>query len=212
MIAGAEGYGVDGVTPKPLVNDNQRPTAWAAIGGTWQRVVLPTPTGTTVGTALAASASGRVGGVVGGGQAAVWTPSGSGGWTLEILGGGAVRAINSAGDLAVGTQASGQPAYWTRSGSTWSSAKVLPGQCGGAVDVDDAGNILGNPCRPDGRRWAPVIWMPPYDQNSVRVLGGLGEKLMGGHPKAISINGKWLAGASAWNNLPELTGTYWRVF
>ena len=71
-----------------------------------------------------------------------------------------------------------------------------------------------NPCRPDDFRWVPVIWMPPYDPGSMRNLGGLAEKFMGGHPKAISPNGKWLAGASAWTTWDELqfTGTYWRVF
>lgn len=215
VIAGAEGFGADGVTPKPVVNDNQRPRAWVATGGTWQRVVLPTPAGTTVGTALGASASGRVVGTVPG-HAAVWTPDGSGGWTLDLLGGGIINAINSAGDLAVGAGPDDRPAYWTRTGTTWSSAKVLPGQCTSAVGVDDAGNILGNPCRPNGSRWVPVIWMPPYTQGSMRTLGGLAEKSMGGHPKAISANGQWLAGGSAWTTWgPELlvfTGTYWRVF
>ena len=213
VIAGADGYGMDGVTPNPTPELNQQPRAWVATGAGWQRVVLPTPTGEVHGTALAASASGRVVGYVSNIGAAVWTPDGLGGWTIKVLNGSRATGINSAGDLVVGNSGTA-PAYWKLIGNNWSAPTLLPStpNCSAAVGVDDSGRILGNPCRPDGRPWLPVVWLSPYDANSIRVFGGLADKTLGGHPRAISIRGTWIAGAGTWLTGFDEAAAYWRAF
>ena len=141
------------------------------------------------------------------------TPGAAGAWTLTVLEpNSVVGGINSAGDLAAGT-VNDQPAYWKRTGATWSAATLMPsGSCSGIAGVDDSGRILGNPCRPGGFRWVPVIWLPPYDAASIRTFGGLGDTFMGGHPKAISIHGTWVVGGAFVPGIFGFIGTYWRAF
>lgn len=217
LIAGAELTGDEILGDQHAYSYAGIPIVWIGQGSTWQRVVLPMGSAAG-GGAGAASASGRVAGSVAVGPivnrtsvAAVWTRGSNGEWTLDILNGDVVSGINSAGDLAVGTYQNA-PAYWKRTGAVWSQAIPLPPEagCNGAVAVDDAGRILGNPCRPQSHRYAPVIWYPPYDRTSFRVFGGLLDPDMAGHPKALSIHGTWMAGFSFWG--PNGVAAYWRGF
>ncbi len=211
VIAGTEGIGTN---PDPSLV--RQPRAWIAEGTGWRRTVLPTPAGSPLGLATAASASGMVAGYVGiasAPSAAVWTPDGAGGWTLVVFGGPSskINGLNSAGDLAVGQLGSG-PALWRRTGSTWSEATLLPGTCNEATSVDDRGRILGPQCRPDGFRWMSVVWLPPYTSTSVVGLSGLGDRQQAGLGFAISRLGTWTTGQAVEGGKGTRVATYWRLF
>ena len=194
-------------------NMHRKPRLWVPSGGGWAKVALPggansddflfdvTATGIAVGSAL--------------NQAAVWNPDGPGAWTLTLIGpaGSSLRAINTAGTLAVGSTPVGGnatgAAYWTRSGTTWSGPFVLPAGCSGAASVDDSGRILANDCA-NGNRRTPAVLLPPYGAGNVVFLGGLGDSRSAIDAEGISPQGGWIVGQASLKS--SSVGVYWKLF
>jgi hypothetical protein len=188
-------------------NLKRKPRIWVLTGSAWVKNILPgisqsddlledvISSGVAVGSA--------------GNQAAVWTPDGSGGWTLAQIGqsGSILHALKTDGTLAVG--ATGSVAqYWTLSGSTWTGPFNLPGECTTAVSVDNAGRILANGCV-NGNRRTPAIISPPYDAASVMPLSGFGSGNSITAEK-MSPSGQWVVGEATLQGAQ--VGVYWQIF
>jgi len=200
---------------KTMIPGYYQPDLWVWQAGTasWQRIVLPTGPLTLAGTVRKLSDNGVAAGWIGPqgaptspgarGQAAVWQPDGTGGWTLTLLAPdpSGAEGINSAGTLIVGTSA-GVAVYWTLQGAVWSAPIALPGGCTDGRAVDDLGRIGLNGCigEPAG------VLVPPYSASTLIQLGGLGH----GNTASIesmSPSGNWIVGVAGAGQ-----GVYWRVF
>jgi hypothetical protein len=184
--------------------------SWQAATSDWARISLPTGT-TNKGDVLGVSDNGvAVGWIVGSAfQAAAWESSGSG-YSLTAIAPGGSRAmgINSAGTLIVGASG-GSAAYWERlPGGGWSSPITLPGGCGIAKAVDNAGRIVANSC-PDGNRSSPAVFAPPYSTTTMIRLSGLGPSL-GGYAEGMSPSGNYVVGEVV--NGGTSIGVYWKLF
>ncbi len=201
------GYETDATGKRTSI---QRPILWAWQSATssWIRVVLPTP---TTGDVSDLSLSGPAVGMANG-QAAVWTPDGSGGYALIMIGPDGSRAsrINSAGTLIVGRVGTGgglTAVYWQRSGGSWSAPITLPGDCDFAKGVSDAGRIALNSCLFGSKRY-PAYIDPPYAA-PVR-LSGLGSNNTIGEIVDISPSGQYVAGmATVGGNAQAI---YWKLY
>lgn len=188
-------------------NLHRQPRIWVPNAGVWTKYVLPGGAKTDdmlddvngAGVAVGMSSS----------KAAVWTPSGTGTWTLSSVGasGSALHGINGAGSIAVG-ELNGAAEYLTNDGSAWSGPFSLPAACTSAVSVDDAGDILANGCA-NGNRRMPAVISAPYGSSNVRFLSGLGSGNTITAEK-ISSNGGWAVGEVAQQN--GSVGVYWKLF
>jgi hypothetical protein len=188
-------------------NLNRKPRIWIKSGASWIKYILPgvaksddlldalTGTGLAVGRA--------------GDRAAVWTPDGSGGWTLSQVGssGSALHGIRADGTLAVGETGT-VAQYWSFTNGTWTGPFNLPGGCTSAIGVDDAGNILANGCT-NGNRRTPAVIAPPYTSASVRLLSGFGSS-NSITAESISRSGEWIVGEGVVQGIQ--VGVYWRNF
>jgi hypothetical protein len=205
--------GVDTYIPKRNTI-RREPRLWLRDGSTWQRVLLPGPTGfvNDLSSNLVA-----VGYVATG--AAVWEPNGTGGWQLTVIGPSSsvgptsteAKAVNRAGTIVVGTlnQAA---VYWQQVGGVWSNGIPLPGGCPRATGIDDLGRILLSGCPLDGgfRQVNAAVIVPPYAASDIIVLGGFGDREDGPQVWAISRLGTWIVGSAKLKN--SVIGAYWNVF
>jgi hypothetical protein len=192
-------------------NYHRQPRVWSNPGTGWIKSVLPG--GTNTDDALMDITAAGVAAGTASNQAAIWTPSGAGTWTLALIGppGSSLNGINNDGTLAVGGITSGNStaaAYWTRSGSTWSGPFALPGGCSSAVDVDEGGRIVTNDC-PNGNRRTPAVIVSPYGAGNVTFLGGLGDSRNASTAQGISAANGWIVGQS--NLKSSSTGVYWKI-
>jgi len=182
-----------------------------ASTGTWQRTVLPKngacqselrPRGLSAnGTAV-----GRVDGV-----AAVWTPNGSGGYTLTLLDGAYADGIDGSASMIVGESSSRRTAsvavYWLASGAGWGNAIPFTGSCIASRDVADVSRrVTLNNCSFGGNSVTYAAYMdPPY--SSLTKLGGVG-----GHNddfvSGISPSGRYMVGYGFTSGSAKV-GVYW---
>jgi hypothetical protein len=192
-------------TKKPIVTVTL-PILWRRGVAGWERIGLPSLAADGSGTVIDVNPSGVAVGNSNG-QAVIWEPSGSGGWSIASLPGNEVdaRSINSAGDLIGG----GVAAYWLRqAGGGW-TINHLPMACGPVKSVDDLGRIAAARCPQTSRMLRPAIFSPPYTDPPV-FLGSLGvrrnETNVGVNLEFMSSRGSWVVGQI------DGTGVYWRVF
>jgi hypothetical protein len=180
----------------------RKPSLWFPGAGGWTLTALPTASTDDVvddvtGAALAVGMANN--------RAAVWAPTGPGVWTLSLIGpsGSRARGVNSAGTIAVGegpgTGNSLMARYWTRTGSSWNGPLALPGNCSGAVAVDDAGRILVNGCL-NGSRRNPAVILPPYGPADIVFLGSLGDSRDQAVANDLSPSGLWITGQALLKN------------
>lgn len=189
--------------------------SWQASTGTWLRIPLPTngackssirphgmnANGIAVGYVQAAGGST---------VAAVWTPTGTGGYTLTQLNGSFASGIDANSSMIVGdvdghTQAA---LYWLASGGGWSQAFTFPGGCASSRDIDNtSGRVVLENC-PFGSNtitYAAFI-DPPY--TTPMKLGGIG-----GHSynfvASISPSGAFMTGYGSLAGGTQL-GVYWK--
>lgn len=191
----------------------QRPVVWHWQAGTssWLRIVLPTGSPTTPGEVVDLSATGIAIGMVNG-RAAVWTPNGSGGYQLGLIGANGSRAtgIDGGGTIITGRAGTGgslSAVYWRFASGAWSSPIVLPGGCDVAKGVSDEGRIVLNSC-PFGARTYPAYIDPPYATASA--LRGLGPKNTIGQISGISPSGQYVAGQATVGGIAQ--AIYWSIF
>jgi hypothetical protein len=197
LIAGVEYGGTGAVT-----------WTWQAASGSWQRSVLP---GNGEVRHRAVSAGGILGGTASGGRVlgpAVWTPNGSGGYTLTTLASaGAVNGVRADGGMLVGfTSAS---VYWrAQPGGTWGAPVTVAGGCNGIKDIADAGRIILNDCpfATKGQTFAAYADAP---YGSLSRLGGFGPKGNVGTASGISHSGHFAGGYASVNN--QSVGIYWTL-
>jgi hypothetical protein len=182
-----------------------------ASTGTWQRTVLPRN-----GACQAAirprglSANGIAVGSVDN-VAAVWTPNGSGGYTLTLLDGRYANGINGNGSMAVGEKNTGRIAttavYWKATGGVWGPAVSFTGGCGSSRDVADAsGRVTLNGC-PFGSSnvaYAAFIDAPYTTPIKLGGVGGHNNNLVTG----ISPSGQYMVGHGFTSGNVEV-GVYW---
>lgn len=189
-------------------NLHRQPRIWVPAGGSWNKYVLPGGANSddllddVNGSGVAVGTSSN--------RAAVWTPNGSGSWTLTQVGasGSALHGINASGTVAVG-EFNGIAEYWTSTGSNWSGPFPLPGGCTSAVSVDDAGDILANGCA-NGSHRTPAVILPPYGSSGVTFLGGVGASGQSVTAERISPSGGWVVGEVT---VPSGSGgAYWKIF
>jgi hypothetical protein len=186
---------------------------WQSGSNTWLRVNVSTGS-SNQGSVRKISQSGVAVGWLGPGadfpgtqsQAAVWTPDGSGGWTLTTIAPvpSGAEGINGAGTIVVG-QAGGVAVYWQLVGSSWTGPITLPGGCVDARAVDNSGRIAVNGCASSNPEPAAVL-LPPYSAANMVYLGGLGR----GNTATIesmSPSGSWIVGVAG-----SGSGVYWRPF
>jgi len=196
--------GMETVACKPNC-DGTRPVIWRMGLTGWERVPLPT---LGIGQIYVEAVSqGGVAVGASGGHAVVWTPDGSGGYTVAALPGAATVAhgITAAGDLIVGGyNSTNGAAYWTRlAGGAWGAVQSLPIACGDAVDVDDDGRIVANRCPKSSRVSLPAVFTPPYSASTAIWLGGL-DPHAGTLVEAISRKNGWIVGQAS-------VGVYWKI-
>ena len=177
---------------------------WQAPSGSWQRSALP-GSGTEV-RHRAVSASGILGGTAPGGHQlgpAVWTPNGTGGYTLTTLAGsGAVNGVRWDGGMLVGFTS--VPVYWlAQSGGTWSAPITVAGKCSGVKDVSDGGRFVLNDCPFANNLKFATYADAPY--SSLTRLGGVGKKGNAGTISGISHGGHYAAGTAGG------VGVYWML-
>ena len=208
LLGGSEGLAQSGkcAASNPII------WSWQAATSTWQRIVLPKngacngsvwPRGLSAnGTAI-----GRVGGV-----AAVWTPDGSGGYTLTLLAGDYAYGIDGAASMITGSNytsgTKSKAVFWTASGAGWSTANQFAGGCGSSRDIADAsGRVTLNGCPFGSSSLAYAAYMdPPY--TTPMKLGGVGghnNNFIGG----ISPSGQYLVG-NGYTSGNVQVGVYWR--
>ena len=168
---------------------NNRPVVWQRVGTTWMSpVIYAIPAGATFAGARAINGQGQIAGNVdGSGLGAVWDSP-----TTPVRLDGLPVAINSAGNLLVGTRgsvSSGSAVYWWRDPVTlaWHTTGVpLPSiagpSCtsGQAFGLNDSGMIVGQSCNADGMQQA-TVWTIDFSGSSPvasapQALPGLGAK------------------------------------
>ena len=177
--------------------------SWQAATGTWQRTELPKngncradiwPRGLSAnGTAI-----GRVGGV-----AAVWTPDGSGAYTLTLLDGSYAYGINGDGTMVVGarnvTRSKLAAAYWLLSPSGWGHETDFPGGCSQARDAANSSGRVTLDCG------YPAFMDAPY--TTPINMGGVGRG--GAFISGISPSGTYMVGNGTTSGNVQV-GLYWQ--
>lgn len=186
--------------------------SWDASSNTWQRHPLPTNGSCTAairprGLSANGTAVGSVGSV-----AAVWTPDGTGGYTLTLLDGSYANGIDGAASMIVGekpvTRSSSTAVYWLPSASGWGSATPFAGGCTSSRDIADAsGRITMNNCPFGGNSLLYAAFMDsPY--TTPMKLGGVGghnNNFIGG----ISPGGAYMVGYGYTTGGVQV-GVYWQ--
>jgi len=188
---------------------------WTLKGSpaTWQRTVLPKNGVCQAGIRpRGLSANGSAVGSVGG-TAAVWTPNGSGGYTLTLLDGDYANGINGAGSMIVGekttTRNKTAGVFWQGNGALWANAVSFAGGCTSSRDVSDvSGRVTLNGCPFGSSNVTYAGYMdPPY--SSPTKLGGVG-----GHNNdfvsGISPSGRYMVGYGFTSGNAQV-GVYWSV-
>ena len=187
--------------------------SWKAASGTWQRIELPKNGACQAavwprGLSDNGTAVGRVNG-----QPAVWTPDGSGGYTLTLLDGAYAYGIDGAGSIIVGAKSiarnSSSAVYWLASSGVWGQAITFAGGCGSSRDVaDSSGRVTLNGCPFGSGTLAYAAFMdPPY--TTPMKLGGVGghnNNFIGGS----SSSGQYMVGNGYTSGSSVQVGVYWR--
>jgi hypothetical protein len=184
--------------------------SWQASTSTWKRTVLPKNGACQAGIRpRGLSANGTAVGSVGG-VAAVWTPNGSGGYTLTLLDGSYANGINANASIIVGERDvhnSSTAIYWVASGGGWGRSIAFPGGCSSSRDVADvSGRVTLNNCPFGSSSLTYAAFMDaPY--TSPMKLGGVG-----GHNNnfisAASPSGRYMAGYGFTSGNAQV-GVYW---
>ena len=207
MLGGAEGFPtVHGCPPSnPII------WTWQAATQTWQRIVLP-KNGECIATIWprGLSANGTAVGRVGS-SAAVWTPDGSGGYTLTLLAKGYGYGINHDATIITGAKNLNTSqliaVYWPASGSGWGSAVQFAGGCGSSRDIADvSGRVTLNDCPFGGTSILYAAYMDPPYASPIKLggVGGHNTDFVGG----ISPSGQYIVGNASTSN--GQVGVYWR--
>jgi hypothetical protein len=186
--------------------------SWQASTSTWQRIVLPKN-----GACQAAirprglSANGIAVGAVNS-TAAVWTPNGSGGYTLTLLDGAYANGIDGNASMIAGEKNTSRSAaaavYWVASGGVWGNAIPFAGGCTSSRDIADAsGRVTLNNCPFPGTSVTYASYMDaPY--TAPIKLGGVGghnNNFVGG----ISASGNYMVGNGFTSGNVQV-GVYWK--
>jgi hypothetical protein len=155
------------------------------------------------------TASGVVVGSVNG-SAAVWTPNGSGSYTLTLLDARYANGIDANATMMVGERAphSGSGAvYWVASGGGWGNAISFPGNCEASRDIADAGNraTLNNCPFGGSTTYAAFIDAPFTTPMKLGGVGGHDNNFVGG----ISPSGTYMVGYGFTSGSVQV-GVYWR--
>ena len=194
--------------------DNAVIWSWQSSTSTWQRIVLP-KNGVCGAAGLrprGLSANGTAVGAISN-NAAVWTPNGSGGYTLTFLNGTYADGINANASMIVGEDAgrakgSSAALYWVPSGSGWSQAFQFPGGCIASRDIANVSNRATlNGCLFGSNNVSYAAFIdPPY--TTPMKLGGVG-----GHNNnfvgAISPSGAYMVGYGSTSGGVQV-GVYWK--
>ena len=190
----------------------QVPVIWRSnLSGAWEEVQLPSLSTSGQNEVRAVSPSG-VGVGTSNGHAVVWTPNGSGGYSISTLPGAANGAygINSAGTLIVGSWNQSAAYYWQSLGNgAWSDAQSLPIACGWAAGVDDAGRIVANACPRSSRVMLSAVFTPPYATTPPIWLGGL-DPSTAPVVWGMSLQNGWIVGQAALKGNAGV-GAYWKI-
>jgi hypothetical protein len=185
---------------------------WQASTGTWLRTVLPKNGACQAvirprGLSANGTAVGSVGGV-----AAVWTPNGSGGYTLTLLDGNYANGINGDASVIVGEKSSGAhnssaAVYWVASGGGWGTAVAFPGGCTASRDIADvSGRATLNDC-PFGSNnltYAAFIDAPYTTPMKLGGVGGHNNNFISG----ASPSGQYMVGHGYTSGNVQV-GVYW---
>lgn len=187
--------------------------SWQASTNGWQRIVLPSNGGcAALVKARGLSANGTaVGGT--GNAAAVWTPDGSGGYTLtELTDGWLANGINADASMIVGQSISGHPlrsaVYWRRSAGGWGSAIPFVGGCTDGRDISDvSGRVTLLDCVFPGSsaKYASYMDAPYTTATKLGGVGGHDNNFVGG----ISPSGNYMVGYGFTSGNVQV-GVYWR--
>ena len=187
--------------------------SWQPSTSTWKRILLQSNGACQAeirGRGLSATgiAVGRVDA-----NAAMWTPDGSGGYTLKLLSGAKyANGINGDASMIVGetspAHGTSTAVYWVASGGGWGNAISLAGGCSSSRDISDASNrvtLIGCPF-PGTSVTYPSYMDAPYA--SPIKLGGVG-----GHNSAFlgtsSPSGNYMAGDGVTSGNVRV-GVYWK--
>ena len=207
LLGGLETYAQSG----NCAGSNAIIWSWQASTGTWQRTVLPkngacqaairprglSANGTAVGTA--------------GGTAAVWTPNGSGGYTLTLLDASYANGIDAGASMIVGemnvTHSTAAAVYWVASGGGWGHATQFAGGCSSSRDIADvSGRVTLNNCPFPGTSVTYASYMDAPYASPIRLggVGGHNNNFVGG----ISPSGRYLVGNGVTSGSVQV-GVYW---
>ena len=187
--------------------------SWQASTNTWKRILLQNNGACQAeirGRGLSATgiAVGRVDG-----NAAMWTPDGSGGYTLKLLPGAKyANGINGNASMIVGetspAHGTSTAVYWVASSGGWGNAISLAGGCSSSRDISDASNrvtLIGCPF-PGTSVTYPSYMDAPYA--APIKLGGVG-----GHSSGFlgtsSPSGNYMVGDGATSGNVRV-GVYWK--
>lgn len=184
--------------------------SWQASTSSWQRTALPGNGSCTASVApRGLSANGTAVGTVGS-SAAVWTPNGSGGYTLTLLDARFAWGIDSDASMIVGASSAKSSAavYWLPSGGTWGQAIGFAGGCGSSRDIADASRrVTLNGCPFGSSSLTYAAFMdPPY--TTPMKLGGVGghnNNFIGG----VSPSGQYMVGNGVTSGSVQV-GVYWK--
>jgi hypothetical protein len=185
---------------------------WQASSLTWQLTVLP-KNGACQANVWPRGLS-RNGTAVGRANpyATVWTPDGSGGYTITQLEKGYGYGIDGAASMIVGAKnlntSTLTAVYWTRSAGGWSSAIQFAGGCDQSRDVADvSGRVTLNDCPFGSSSVAYAAYMDPPYTTPVKLggVGGHNNNFIGG----ISPSGQYMVG-NGYTSGNVQVGVYWR--
>ena len=186
--------------------------SWQASTGTWQRTVLPKTGGcSALIRARGLSANGTAVGSMNG-IAVVWTPDGSGGYSITQLDAKYANGIDAAASIIVGetsiAHGSSTAVYWTASGSGWGSAITLPGGCISSRDIADVSHRLTlNDCPFGSGSVNYAAYLDPPYTTPIKLggVGGHNNNFVGG----ISPSGQYMVGYNYTSGNVQV-GVYWK--
>jgi hypothetical protein len=205
-----------GLEERPIVHgaacSNAVIWTWQASTSTWARTLLPTTNGAcqTGIRPRGLSANGTAVGSVDN-AAAVWTPNGSGGYTLTLLNGAYANGIDGAASMIVGDKSVSKnlaAIYWLSSGGAWGTAITFPGGCGHSRDVaNSSGRVTLYACSfgSNSVQYAAYIDAPYTTPMKLGGVGGHNNNLVSG----ISPSGAYMVG-SGFTSGGTQVGVYWR--
>jgi hypothetical protein len=205
-----------GLEERPIVHgaacSNAVIWTWQSSTDTWARTLLPSSNGACQtgirprGLSANGTAVGSVDNV-----AAVWTPNGSGGYTLTLLNGAYANGIDGSASMIVGDKSVSKnlaAIYWLSSGGAWGNAVAFPGGCGHSRDVANAsGRVTLYACTfgSNSVQYAAYIDAPYTTPMKLGGVGGHNDNLVTG----ISPSGAYMVG-SGFTSGGNQVGVYWR--